>query len=93
MRHDFDPWSLLLGVVFVAVAVAGLNGWLVDLWDDPDVWTVEVVVPAILIVLGLMVGALASAMLRRRQRHHQGLEGVGEAAVDEVAMEEAAGDG
>lgn len=66
MRHDFDPWSLMLGLVFGLVAVAGLNGLLDDVLLDPASWSAASVVPILLIVLGLVVGSFAVTMLRRR---------------------------
>lgn len=66
MRHDVDPLSLLFGLLFGGIAVAGLNGWLDDLWTNPDLWSADVVVPTVLILLGLLLGALAWSMLRRR---------------------------
>lgn len=68
MRHDFDAWSLLWGLVFGAVALIGLAGRLDGLWSDPDLWTPQVLVPAGLILVGLLIGGFASAMLRRRSR-------------------------
>ena len=66
MRHDVDPWSLLLGLAFAAIAVAALAGGLDGLWTDPDLWTARTVVPTALILVGLVLGAFATAMLRRR---------------------------
>lgn len=66
MRHAFDPWSLLLGLFFAAVAMTGLAGGLERFWNDADLWTPQTLVPAALILLGLLVGGFASAMLRRR---------------------------
>lgn len=62
-RHRFDPLSFVFGLLFVAVAVAGLTGpWTlrpVDLaWAGP----------AVLILLGVVV--LASGGTRRDERSH-----------------------
>lgn len=84
MRHRFDPWSLLFALVFGAVAIAGMNGWLADLWVDDDLWTLEVVVPAALIALGLAIGLAALAMLRGRADPVEPSDGtVGASPVDD----------
>ncbi len=81
MRHDFDVTSLLLGLVFAAVAVAGLNGWFRDVVATPDLWEPEVVVATVLVALGLLLGGIVAALLgRRRRRERAGATGA--AGVD-----------
>ncbi|MBY5161186.1 hypothetical protein [Salsipaludibacter albus] len=61
MRHDIDGLSLVLGLVFAAVAVAGLNGWI-----TPDLLRVEWLLPGALVVLGLvLLGVLLPRLARR----------------------------
>lgn len=67
MRHHLDGLSLLLGLLFGAVAVAALNGWLAGLVLDPDLWTPEVAVATASIVLGLVLLAVVAAALSRRR--------------------------
>lgn len=66
MRHRVDGFSLLLGLLFGAVAIAALNGWLTDLVLDPDLWTPEVAVATTAIVLGLVLLAVVAVLSRRR---------------------------
>lgn len=71
MRHDFDVTSLLLGLVFAAAAVAGLNGWFRDAVATPDMWGPEMVVATVLVALGLLLGGIVAALLGRRRRREQ----------------------
>lgn len=100
MRHDIDVSSLLLGLAFAAVAVAGLNGWFRDVVASPDLWEPEVVVAAVLVALGLLLGGMIAGLLgRRRQRERAraaevdppatGVDGAGSDPADERVQADA----
>ncbi len=88
MRHDFDFLSLVLGLGFIAVAVAAFNGWLVDFLVSPELWSAGAAVSALLIGLGAALGIIVVVVLRRRGRdrdavHPEGVDPAdGDARVD-----------
>lgn len=57
-RHELDPWSLVLGLLFVGGALI----W--GLSDDPDEAFHSWPVPTVLIAVGVV--GLAASLLRRR---------------------------
>lgn len=61
MRHDVDGLSLVLGLLFAAVAVAGLNGWI-----TPELLRVEWLLPGALLLLGLVLLGILLPRLARR---------------------------
>jgi hypothetical protein len=56
-RHQFDPLSLLLGVVALALAVGALGGWLGPLVNTPA--------GAVAIVVGLLGVLLVASAYHR----------------------------
>lgn len=78
MRHHLDIASLVMGLAFAAVAIAGLNGWLVDVLTSPDLWEPEVLVAGGLVAVGLGLGLFIATMLGRRRRRERDRDGAGE---------------
>lgn len=63
MRHRFDAWSLLLGLLLGTVAVAGLNRWITT-----DLLAREWLLPAGLVLAGLLLGGVVAAVAGGRPR-------------------------